>query len=404
MEMCSAARLIRDLAGRIVRAVAADRGWIFVSAATADRPRVDPLLEALVARGFDVRRYGNLVRPGLAWDGMMSEVRDHADAVLVVWSRAALGSEMVQKEASAAAVWRDTLVGVALDGPATVPKPFAAYRLIDLDGWQGDADDPRLADLVRALEEAAASRSSRTMPAEIRPIPEMSSSVTSVRERLGPSARVTALAIVMEMARIHPEYGDGGLGRWTATGPPAGGVREVDEWLRLAAGSHYANLSRGSYASKQSGEGFVNGRVLVAALADLDDNARAALGAPLIGAIHAELGLPHPEEPDSEAPAGTGDLPFSRLSPSSVRALSYANALRDAEAQSAMHMEHLLLGLYEKDPGPARRVLGGAGIDRSRLLGILHETVDFSSGWPTIDPQPLSSLPPLSTHVRQALF
>ena len=271
----------------MVRAVA-EPGWIFVSAANADQARVDPVLDLLRSQGFDLRRYRNLIRPALAWDTVMADVRDHATAVLVFWSATAARSEMVNKEADAAAGWGGVLLGAVLDGPEHVPERFSDTQLVDLQAWNGDAGDPRLARLVEALREAPA-RAAK------------------------PDAGATSSA--------------------TSSGTASATVSHIGERAQ-----------------------------------------------------------------------GQSDRPiFDRLSPSSVRALSYAEGLRREAGQNRLHMEHLLFGLYEKDGGPTQVALRRAGIDRARLETIIEEAVDVLPRPLADDPPALSEMPTISVHVQAAL-
>ncbi|MFG1626204.1 P-loop NTPase fold protein [Kribbella sp. NPDC049227] len=93
---------------------------------------------------------------------------------------------------------------------------------------------------------------------------------------------------------------------------------------------------------------------------------------------------------------------FGRLSPSSISALEYADALRIAARRDKIHMEHLLLGLSQKQDGPTRRLLERAGLGQAELLDVLAEAVGASFP-PSIAPSHLDSLPPISKHAAEAL-
>lgn len=107
--------------------------------------------------------------------------------------------------------------------------------------------------------------------------------------------------------------------------------------------------------------------------------------------------------PDAFPPREAAAI-FARLSDSAKRALAEADALRRKTGQDRIHMEHLLLGLYEKNPGPMRASMPES-LDASRFHGILQEVTDlplptpggrYSSGM-------LSALPKVSGHVRDAV-
>jgi TPR repeat protein len=94
---------------------------------------------------------------------------------------------------------------------------------------------------------------------------------------------------------------------------------------------------------------------------------------------------------------------FDRLSRSSARAMAYADGLRSALNRDEVHMEHLILGLYQKEEGPTRRLLDHAGVGQAGLMEALDEAAPTS--WPSgeVVPGTLRSLPPVSPHVTEAL-
>ena len=97
-----------------------------------------------------------------------------------------------------------------------------------------------------------------------------------------------------------------------------------------------------------------------------------------------------------------GEHAFARLSPSSASALAYADGLRAALDQGAVHMEHLILGLNQKVSGPTQQLLDRAGIGEAGLRAALVEAVDATFP-PTVVPNKLNSLPRVSRHVAEAL-
>ena len=48
---------------------------------------------------------------------------------------------------------------------------------------------------------------------------------------------------------------------------------------------------------------------------------------------------------------------FARLSPSSIAAFNHADGMRLGNGQDKLHMEHLVMGLYLKENGPAQGAL-----------------------------------------------
>ncbi len=95
---------------------------------------------------------------------------------------------------------------------------------------------------------------------------------------------------------------------------------------------------------------------------------------------------------------------LKRLSNSASNALAHANGIRVAEAQSKMHMEHLIAGLFQKEDGPTRTGFKRAGIDQDQLAAMLEKEAEMKL--PEIGSYPIlltNKLPPLSEHAEKAL-
>jgi TIR domain len=86
---------------------------------------------------------------GAQFDQVIEEQLDAAFAVIVLWSRAAVGSKWVRAEASSA-LDRDVLVPIMIEA-CKVPLRFRTLQLLDLTGWTGDPEDPRLRRVAEAL-------------------------------------------------------------------------------------------------------------------------------------------------------------------------------------------------------------------------------------------------------------
>ena len=95
---------------------------------------------------------------------------------------------------------------------------------------------------------------------------------------------------------------------------------------------------------------------------------------------------------------------WPRLSNSSRRAFAQANGISRHMGKDKVHMEHLILGLYEKDGGPTRKELDRGGIDhatlRRRLAQIAEEALPEFGAYQVTE---LTALPPLSDHVLEAM-
>ena len=94
---------------------------------------------------------------------------------------------------------------------------------------------------------------------------------------------------------------------------------------------------------------------------------------------------------------------FDRLSRSSAKAMAYADGLRRALNRDEVHMEHLILALYQKEEGPTWRLLEHAGIGQAGLMEALNEAAPTSRPSGNVILGSLQSLPPVSPHVTEAL-
>ena len=112
------------------------------------------------------------------------------------------------------------------------------------------------------------------------------------------------------------------------------------------------------------------------------------------------------KEPAADAAPFDESAFFARLSEWSKLVILHAEGLRAITNKDAVHMEHLILALYEDDDGPARKELRRAGIDESTLrtrLAEIHGSVlpEFGSyAYPATG----TALPKLSAHTRRALI
>jgi TolB-like protein/tetratricopeptide (TPR) repeat protein len=121
---------------------------IFISYARADRPKVQPLADALVAQGFDVW-WDALIEGGAGFAKAIEAKLEAADAVIVVWSATSVASDWVRDEAAHARD-RKHLVPVSIDG-TEAPLGFRQYHTVDLSRWRGRADAPEMASLIAGI-------------------------------------------------------------------------------------------------------------------------------------------------------------------------------------------------------------------------------------------------------------
>jgi TolB-like protein/tetratricopeptide (TPR) repeat protein len=122
---------------------------LFLSYARADRARVVPLADALIAAGFDLW-WDALIEGGTAFAAMIEAKLDSADAVIVAWSATSVLSDWVRDEAGHG---RDQkkLVPVLLDR-IEPPLGFRQYHAIDLHEWKGNPKAPEIASILRGID------------------------------------------------------------------------------------------------------------------------------------------------------------------------------------------------------------------------------------------------------------
>ncbi|HEY7493804.1 MAG TPA: toll/interleukin-1 receptor domain-containing protein [Candidatus Tectomicrobia bacterium] len=122
---------------------------IFLSYASADLPRVQPLIRALERQGWSVWWDRGAILPGQNFDQIIEEALGAARCVLVVWSRTAIVSDWVQAEATEGR-GRRILVPVTLDD-IQIPLGFRQIHTARLLDWQDTGPHPEFDQVVRAV-------------------------------------------------------------------------------------------------------------------------------------------------------------------------------------------------------------------------------------------------------------
>ena len=123
---------------------------VFLSYAREDAAKAKALAEALEKAGHDVW-WDRHIRSGSEFSGAIEQALQQADAVLVLWSKAAIASPWVRDEAEDGRD-RGRLVAVTLDD-CRPPIGFRQFQATDLSGWSGRGAPKALPDLLSAIEE-----------------------------------------------------------------------------------------------------------------------------------------------------------------------------------------------------------------------------------------------------------
>ena len=121
---------------------------IFISYARPDRPKIEKLAAALEAEGYSVWWDRQIVGGSQFSEAIEAELKV-AKSVIVAWSEHSTKSRWVKDEAGTAAE-SGKLIPVAIDA-SVAPMGFKQYHVIDLGGWNGNAESGEIKDVVRAV-------------------------------------------------------------------------------------------------------------------------------------------------------------------------------------------------------------------------------------------------------------
>ena len=125
---------------------------IFFSYSSADRERVRPVRDALVAQGFEVF-WDQEVPTGLDWDSWIRQHLAKCKCAMAFWSAASVASDNVRHEAMVAKQ-QGKLISVLLE-PLTIQQfPMGLYvqQAANLAGWDGDTNHNEWRKLRREYE------------------------------------------------------------------------------------------------------------------------------------------------------------------------------------------------------------------------------------------------------------
>jgi len=128
------------------------RPRVFLSYARADQSHATKVAKALEAAGLDLW-WDALIEGGAVFSRQIEAALEGSDAVIVLWSKASVGSDWVLDEAARGRDLRK-LVPVSLDG-TEAPLGFRQYHAISLQHWNGRHDADAIAQVLRAVASGA---------------------------------------------------------------------------------------------------------------------------------------------------------------------------------------------------------------------------------------------------------
>ncbi|GAB4284406.1 MAG: hypothetical protein Kow0092_38860 [Deferrisomatales bacterium] len=121
---------------------------IFLSYAHADRDAARALAARLEQEGWSVW-WDRKIPPGRSFSQVLEEALGSARCVVVLWSRASVGSDWVQTEAAEGRA-RGVLVPVRVE-EAELPLEFKRIQAADLVGWREGSPGPEFAQFLEAV-------------------------------------------------------------------------------------------------------------------------------------------------------------------------------------------------------------------------------------------------------------
>jgi hypothetical protein len=125
---------------------------IFFSYSSADRERVRPVRDALVAQGFEVF-WDQEVPTGLDWDSWIRQHLSKCKCAMAFWSAASVASDNVRHEA-VVAKQQGKLISILLESLTAQQFPMGLYaqQAANLADWNGDPNHKEWRKLRREYE------------------------------------------------------------------------------------------------------------------------------------------------------------------------------------------------------------------------------------------------------------
>jgi len=199
---------------------------IFISYASEDRERAGRLAQAFGAMGWSVW-WDRRIIVGQAFDRAIEREIEAAKSVVLLWSKASIGSEWVRNEAAAGA-GRGVLVPATLD-PVQLPLEFRSKQTADLTDWNGDPSHGGFQAVCEGI--TALIGGQPTPPARVR----AESPPRNNRRFIGVGVAILAVLVGLGIYRLGPSR------------PVEGG-----EIADRATGTYLGNISADSKGSSRS--------------------------------------------------------------------------------------------------------------------------------------------------------
>ncbi len=124
---------------------------IFISYASEDRDRAEPLARAFEARGWSVW-WDRRILTGQTYDQVIERALGGARCVVVLWSHHSVASEWVKNEATVA-LERGVLVPATIEA-VPIPLEFRRRQSADLSDWDENASHPAFQALCDGISAA----------------------------------------------------------------------------------------------------------------------------------------------------------------------------------------------------------------------------------------------------------
>lgn len=161
---------------------------IFVSYASEDRARVEPLVRVLESQGWSVW-WDRKIRPGASFQKAINDAIRAARCVVVCWTERSVESEWVWDEAEEGR-GRGILVPVLLD-EVRPPLGFRAAQLANLHDWGGDTASEEIQRFLGAVSECLGGSSGASIAVGV-----VATTVDEPRRRLPLVVGAAVLAIL----------------------------------------------------------------------------------------------------------------------------------------------------------------------------------------------------------------